>query len=188
MKIAVEGCCHGDLDKIYETILFAEKKNEIKIDLLICCGDFQAVRNTKDLCCLNVPEKFLEMKDFYKYYSGECIAPIPTIFIGGNHEAGNHNWELYFGGWAAPNIFYLGHSGVINFGGLIISGFSGIFKDYDYKSGYFEKLPYNEKEIRSVYHTREFEIFKLSNFKKSIDIMISHDWPSNITKFGDEKN
>ena len=27
--------------------------------------------------------------------SGEAKAPVLTIFIGGNHEASNHNWELY---------------------------------------------------------------------------------------------
>jgi lariat debranching enzyme len=35
MKIAVEGCCHGELDKIYETIEYLEQKNNIKVDLLL---------------------------------------------------------------------------------------------------------------------------------------------------------
>ena len=34
------------------------------------------------------------MNDFYKYYSGELIAPYLTIFIGGNHEASNYLREL----------------------------------------------------------------------------------------------
>jgi hypothetical protein len=33
-------------------------------------------------------------QSFYKYYSGEKKAPVLTIFIGGNHEASNHLWEL----------------------------------------------------------------------------------------------
>lgn len=33
--------------------------------------------------------------------------------------------ELYYGGWVAPNIYYTGHSGVINFAGLRIAGLSG---------------------------------------------------------------
>ena len=37
----MEGCCHGELDKIYETILRVEEREGLKIDLLICCGDFQ---------------------------------------------------------------------------------------------------------------------------------------------------
>ena len=45
MKVAVEGCCHGELDKIYETIEYIGKKDGVKVDLLLICGDFQAVRN-----------------------------------------------------------------------------------------------------------------------------------------------
>ena len=30
------------------------------------------------------------MCSFYKYYSGEAIAPLLTVFIGGNHEASNY--------------------------------------------------------------------------------------------------
>lgn len=41
-QIAIEGCCHGELDKIYETIAYLEQREGTKIDLLICCGDFQA--------------------------------------------------------------------------------------------------------------------------------------------------
>eukprot|EP01100_Stratorugosa_tubuloviscum_P002883 TRINITY_DN1688_c2_g1_i2.p1 TRINITY_DN1688_c2_g1~~TRINITY_DN1688_c2_g1_i2.p1 ORF type:complete len:351 (-),score=120.01 TRINITY_DN1688_c2_g1_i2:60-1112(-) len=126
------------------------------------------------------------MQSFHKYYSGEQIAPILTIFIGGNHEASNHLWELYYGGWVCENIYYLGASGVVNFGGLRIAGISGIFKDYDYLKGHYEKPPFNNKDIRTIYHMREFEIFKLLQFKSPIDIFISHDWPQGITKFGNE--
>ena len=38
----MEGCCHGDLDKIYATLQSLEAAQRKKIDLLICCGDFQA--------------------------------------------------------------------------------------------------------------------------------------------------
>lgn len=66
MKIAVEGCCHGELDKIYETIGYLEGKEGIKVDLLLCCGDFQAVRNEGDLKCMAVPQKYRHMQTFYK--------------------------------------------------------------------------------------------------------------------------
>lgn len=42
-----------------------------------------------------VPDKFKEMGTFYKYYIGEALAPMPTIIIGGNHEASNFLQELY---------------------------------------------------------------------------------------------
>jgi len=37
-----------------------------------------------------------------RYYSGELVAPVLTIFIGGNHEASNYLQELPYGGWVAP--------------------------------------------------------------------------------------
>jgi lariat debranching enzyme len=52
----------------------------MKVDLLICCGDFQAMRNVDDLHCFACPPKYRAMKDFHKYYMGEKKAPIPTVF------------------------------------------------------------------------------------------------------------
>jgi hypothetical protein len=53
--------------------------------------------------------------------------------VGGNHEASNYLWELYYGGWVAPNIYYLGHAGVVNFGGARVGGLSGIFNQRHYR-------------------------------------------------------
>ena len=66
MLIAVEGCAHGELDKIYETVGQLERQRNVKVDLLICCGDFQSVRNEADLQCMAVPPKFRQMCSFYK--------------------------------------------------------------------------------------------------------------------------
>ena len=44
-QIAIEGCCHGELDNIYATMQLLEQKEGTKIDLLICCGDFQVSRS-----------------------------------------------------------------------------------------------------------------------------------------------
>eukprot|EP00798_Chlamydomonas_sp_ICE-L_P024892 gene24892-10557_t len=41
ITIAIEGCCHGELDNIYGSIQHLEKVEGRKVDLLICCGDFQ---------------------------------------------------------------------------------------------------------------------------------------------------
>ena len=45
---------------------------------------------------------------YLRYYSGEKVAPVLTIFIGGNHEASNYLQELPYGGWVAPKIYYMG--------------------------------------------------------------------------------
>ncbi|ORY97279.1 lariat debranching enzyme, C-terminal domain-domain-containing protein [Syncephalastrum racemosum] len=187
MKIAIQGCCHGSLDNIYADIQAEESRSKIKVDLLLICGDFQAIRNDADLECMAVPVKYRQLGDFYKYYSGAKKAPVPTLFIGGNHEASNYLWELYHGGWVAENIFYLGHAGVVNFNGVRIGGLSGIYKSFDYKLGQFAMPPYQEpvRSLKSAYHTREYDVRKMLQVKNPIDIFLSHDWPRGIERYGD---
>ncbi|KAI6649743.1 Lariat debranching enzyme [Oopsacas minuta] len=185
LTIAIEGCCHGELDNIYSTIDYIQKENNIEIDLLLCCGDFEAVRCPADLDSMSVPLKYRNMGTFYKYYTGEKVAPVLTIFIGGNHEAANYLWELGHGGWAAPNIYYLGFAGVVNFGGIRIGGLSGIYGYHDFYKGHFEAPPFNESTKRSFYHTRNFEIFQLKQVRRPIEVFMTHDWPNHITDFGD---
>lgn len=187
MKIAVEGCAHGELERIYDLIEAIQIREKIKIDLLICCGDFQSTRNLDDLQCMAVPKKHLDICTFYKYYSGEKVAPVLTIFIGGNHEASNYLQELPYGGWVAPNIYYLGYAGVININGIRIGGISGIYKGHDYLKGRFEFSPFNESTKRSVYHVRQIDVFRLKQLTPKVDILLSHDWPRGVTNFGNNK-
>ncbi|KDQ56135.1 hypothetical protein JAAARDRAFT_208336 [Jaapia argillacea MUCL 33604] len=183
MKIAVEGCCHGELPKIYSEIQHLERQNNYKVDLLLVCGDFQAIRNERDLQCLAVPDKYRKLGEFYKYYTGEEAAPVLTIVIGGNHEASNFFWELYHGGWLASNIYFLGHAGCVQVNGVRIAGASGIFKGFDFKQGHWEKLPYDRSSMRSIYHIREFNVRRLS-LLSTPSIFLSHDWPASIEHYG----
>ncbi|PVI02075.1 lariat debranching enzyme [Periconia macrospinosa] len=188
LRIAVEGCGHGKLHDIYASI---EKSCELKgwpsVDLLIIGGDFQAVRNALDLKAISMPEKYYDMADFHEYYSGSRTAPYLTIFIGGNHEASNHMWELYYGGWAAPNIYYMGAANVIRLGPLRIAGLSGIWKGYDYRKAHYERLPYNDKDVRSIYHVRELDVRKLLQLRSQVDVGLSHDWPNGMEWKGDHQ-
>ncbi|KAL1503181.1 hypothetical protein AB1Y20_011239 [Prymnesium parvum] len=212
MLIAIEGCGHGELDKIYAAIAEAEQRNGVKVDLLLICGDFQAVRNHGDLATMACPAKYRQIGNFYQYYSGEkacCfppparrrlplrasrvaaapqVAPVLTLFIGGNHEASSHNWELYHGGWAAPNIFFLGYANVVNVGGVRIGGLSGIFNHRHYRCGHYEAPPYTEDTMRSAYHVRELEVFKLLQLRRPVDVFLSHDWPQHIARHGDTQS
>jgi len=184
MKVAVEGCCHGELPAIYQHIHDLETKNKYKVDLLLVCGDFQALRNRSDLECMAVPDKYKSLGDFQKYYTGQLKAPVLTIVIGGNHEASNYLWELYHGGWLAPNIYFLGHAGCVRANGIKIAGISGIFKSHDFKLGYTEHVPYNKGSMRSIYHQREFDVRRLS-LLSSPHVFLSHDWPAGIEYHGD---
>ncbi len=200
VRVAVQGCSHGALDNIYGILEAYQEKNDQVIDLLLCCGDFQALRNTTDFDTISVPEKYRDIGSFYKYYAGIKKAPILTIFVGGNHEASSYLQELYYGGWVAPNIYYLGAAGVVRYRGLRIAGISGIFKDHDYRMGRYEFPPYDRSSLRSVYHVRNVDVARLKVLEQlamskkteddaksivsSVDIMLSHDWPRGIEQHG----
>lgn len=145
------------------------------------------MRNEADLVCMACPPKYRHMMNFYQYYSGAKRAPVLTIFIGGNHEGTNYLWELCHGGWVAENIYYLGHAGVINVGGLRLAGLSGIYNGAHYQQGHFERPPYTEDTMRSAYHIRELDVFRLSLLRQPIDIFLSHDWPAGIAHHGDKQ-
>ncbi|CAM9371145.1 unnamed protein product [Scytosiphon promiscuus] len=185
LNIVVEGCCHGELPRIYASVLKMEQVQGIKVDLLICCGDFQCMRNTQDFGGLACPDKYKTLGSFHKYYSGELVAPVLTIFIGGNHEASSYLQELHYGGWVAPKIYFLGFAGVVRVGGVRIAGMTGIFNGRAYKEGRHEKPPYTKDTLRSVYYVRELEAFKLAQLTGHVDLCLSHDWPRGIVRYGD---
>ncbi|CAD5209996.1 unnamed protein product [Bursaphelenchus xylophilus] len=187
VKVAVVGCAHGELDQIYRDITESGKE----VDLLLCCGDFQAIRNQSDLHHLHCPVHYRHIRTFYKYYSGERVAPVLTVFIGGNHESSAFSQELPHGGWVAPNIYYLGFASVIRFGGLRICGWSGIYKQNDYGYNHYEAPPFPDGQHVSAYHVRAIEHFRLQLLKSpggsAVDIFMTHDWPNGITKYGQEE-
>jgi lariat debranching enzyme len=134
-----------------------------------------------------MPAKYYAVHDFHEYYSGARVAPYLTIFIGGNHEASNYMWELYYGGWAAPKIYYMGAANVVRLGPLRIAGLSGIWKGYNYKKPHYERLPYNSDDVRSIYHVRELDVRKLLQIRTQVDVGLSHDWPRGMEWKGDYK-
>jgi lariat debranching enzyme len=82
--------------------------------------------------------------------------------VGGNHEASNWLRDLYYGGWVAENIYFIGASGVVQVTKgsetVRVGGISGIDKYYDYLKGYCEQWPYiDDKDgLRSIYHIRQY--------------------------------
>ena len=193
--IAIEGCSHGNLDKIYTRIQDYEQKSGNKIEVLICCGDFQSLRDTVDFHSFAAPPKYRALGSFARYYSGELRAPILTIFVGGNHENSQSLQELYYGGWVAPNIYYMGAAGVVTYKGVRIGGISGIYKSHDYNYGHFERPPYDRSSLRSVYHVRSLEVYRFkvmaalaaARNSQRVDVMVSHDWPQGIEAHGNTK-
>jgi hypothetical protein len=61
LNIVVEGCAHGALEEIYDAIVCLENVKGVKVDLLLCCGDFQSLRNEDDYESLACPPKYRSM-------------------------------------------------------------------------------------------------------------------------------
>lgn len=84
------------------------------------CGYFiYSPRAYNSSLALNLLTFIFKFYLYFRYYSGEKNAPVLTIFVGGNHEASNYLQELPYGGWVAPNIYYMGYANVINIGGVL---------------------------------------------------------------------
>ncbi|VDL64195.1 unnamed protein product [Nippostrongylus brasiliensis] len=195
LRLAIAGCAHGEMDKIYAVLAEIEKAKGYKFDLLVCCGDYQSVRNYGDLHHMHVSAKYRSLQTFYKYYSGEKEAPILTVFVGGNHEASGYLSELPNGGWVAPKIYYMGFANVIRFAGLRIGGLSGIFNGKEFNRGHYERPPYTiQSDVISSYHVRNIDVWRMKQLRPAdddytsnpIDIMITHDWPAGIVEYGNK--
>lgn len=191
IRYAVVGCLHGKLEAVYRKIAIRDEQDGVQTLLLLVCGDFQAIRNTEDLKTVAVPRKYLsQLGDFWEYYCGEKQAPMLTLVIGGNHEASHYMRELYFGGYLAPNIYFVGSSGVANVVGpsdqnlLRVFGMSGIFKPYSFAQP-CKKVPLDEDSKRSVYHTNHLDIVRGALLEQKVDIGLSHDWPRGAHRYGD---
>ena len=90
VQIAIEGCCHGALDAIYAHIASLEQKNNYKVSLLLIGGDFQAIRNERDLQCMAVPDKYRKLGGFWKWVCRPCCGSIRTTAARRCDEA--HGW------------------------------------------------------------------------------------------------
>ncbi|KAK7197403.1 Lariat debranching enzyme, C-terminal domain containing protein [Novymonas esmeraldas] len=179
--VAVQGCCHGELDRIYDVCSQHERQTGKRIDVLLCCGDFQAVRTAGDMDSMAVPDKYKVLGDFHKYYADvfgtssvrqtHTSAPYLTIFIGGNHENSDLLAQESYGGFVAPGVYYLGHSGVVTVDDcLTIAGLSGIFKEPDYDRPYPPR-PYAANHMckKGAYHVRHIEVEKLHAYLRAVE-------------------
>lgn len=55
LNVALVGCVHGELDVIYGALAQLEAQSGVRTDLVLCCGDFQSVRDEADLDSVAVP-------------------------------------------------------------------------------------------------------------------------------------
>ena len=88
------------------------------------------------------------------------------MFIGGNHEAVNYMRDLYFGGWVAPNIYFLGQAGSILLQKgqtrIRVAGLSGIYNHRDFQFCLkTERVPLQGRDRVLAYHLKQLEAFRM---------------------------
>ncbi len=50
--------------------------------------------------------------------------------------------------------------------------------------GHWEQPPFDNSSMRSAYHIRELDVFRLMQLQKPLDVFLSHDWPQGIHNHG----
>ncbi len=98
--------CGLQLKLVYDELDKVEKDSGRRVDLVLCCGDLVAARNLNDLSNVAGLNKVHNLKDFYKYYSGEqkvrvvvwrCdfagTQPLASLCSAGSHFDHFHRWQ-----------------------------------------------------------------------------------------------
>ena len=146
----------------------------------------------------NLEDIFKEMNDVYGtfklFYEKKLTFPCLVIIIGGNHENNALFSKLPHGGFIAENIYYLGRAGIVDYKGIRICGYSGVYSS----KNYVKPFPNDFKTVndrKSGMHVREYsqlQIFLYSVFEEAgssthPEFLMTHDWPQDIKTILDDR-
>lgn len=180
MRVFVCGCVHGSWDIVVDEVNKLVE-NGTKLDLIIVAGDLEAFITESDLLSYKRPNGTQGFGSFHKIANGEKHLPCKMLVIGGNNESTDIIFQLPFGGWITPDVYFAGRASQIYFGDLLITCTSGVYNVKNYWKKVYEHFPVRKKECYSVNHTRAFSNFQVYGLTQ-LNIFVTHDWPSGIPK------
>lgn len=174
---AAAGDIHGDHAGLIARLDEASAGLGAPLAFVLQVGDFEPVRDERDLLTMAGPERRRQLGSFHRVLSGELRYPAEVIFIGGNHEPYGWLEELAEGGEIAPGIVYAGRAGIIERAGLRIAALSGIHSPTRYEL----PLPEGWRERKTL--LKEPTYFRRPHVEtlrraEAVDILLTHDWPS----------
>eukprot|EP00768_Dysnectes_brevis_P003460 gnl/Dysnectes_brevis/2469_a2952_1207.p1 GENE.gnl/Dysnectes_brevis/2469_a2952_1207~~gnl/Dysnectes_brevis/2469_a2952_1207.p1 ORF type:complete len:401 (-),score=88.92 gnl/Dysnectes_brevis/2469_a2952_1207:30-1232(-) len=197
MKFLALGCIHGSWEQLINEV------NDLDDDVsfVLCTGDLQMFRNLDDMASASIPQKYWSEGSFWKLYTQDkdhpLVPKIPIITIAGNHESTSYLAEIPFGGWVAPNVYYMGHSSLLHIvhqGRMIkLGGISGIFHYHTYRKPRITCLPIRDTFIaKDWYRVRHPDVTLLTqsilmDSTNAPLVVATHDWPAGITRHGTGK-
>lgn len=159
-KILISGDAEGRFDLLFSKVNTINKKNG-PFDFLLCVGNFFGVNNSELL----------------PYKNGTKSIPVPTFIIGPNRDSEIESYPEEDGCEICQNLTYLGRRGLYNAeSGLKLAYLSGIEKDD--KSNQSSTTTITEKDVVSVRNS----CLKGQPCFRGIDILMTSQWPHDITK------
>lgn len=173
MRIAVFGDIHGH---------WLEFRREVErihalapLDFALQVGDAISARDEGDMAYVPVPERYRRLGTFPLV---QDPWPVPTWFIGGNHEAWNILGQRLEGGEMVPNLGYLGRAGTRTLNGLRIAFLSGVYspRAYDRPS---PRWPFPPSQAKDASYYRRADVECLSRVPRP-DLLLLHEWPTQM--------
>lgn len=174
MRIAIFGDVHGHWIAFRDAILHLHADSPL--DLVLQVGDAQPIRTDEDLAYMPVPERYRHAGDFALAIQEPW--PVPTLFVGGNHEPWNVLAALPDGGFLVPGLEYMGRAGLRTFGSLRIAGVSGVHSPRAIDRPR-SKWPFSPERAREASYFHRDDLAKAAAFRR-VDILLLHEWPTQM--------
>jgi predicted phosphodiesterase len=176
MLLCAAGDIHGALDRLYDDVRAFEASLGARFDHLLHVGDFgiwpdparvdRATRNHEGA------------GDFPRWIGERRAAPVPTLFIKGNHE--DFDWlEGLVDGLALPGLRYLpnGERTTLPGGGVVVAGLGGCHGPSDYGRPAASLRGYARR------HYTQDEVERTAALSE-VDVLLLHDAPAGIEFVG----
>ncbi len=172
--IVFAGDVHGEWAKLNRYLARARRSHG-PIDAVLAVGDVQAVRSTEEDRMVRHAGGHEDVGDFPQVVIGQIKVVAPVYFIGGNHEPWRALDEHGPGQWA-PNVNFLGRSGVTELAGLSVAFLSGIYSPRISEGN----EPRLTDKARTYWHRAEVD--ELLRHPDKVDILLTHDWPDHVAE------
>lgn len=169
------GDIHGRFRRLVDWVQEVSRERGKPIAQALAVGDVEAFRLADDhrrkAAKRTMPAEFALIAD------GQEQLPFPLSFIGGNNEDFETLAPLAKGGALAPNVTYLGRSGVREVAGLRVAFLSGIHAPRFLDQPLIP--PRDAATRKQAGYFRRVEVERLRR-ARDVDLLLLHEWPRGL--------